>query len=83
MAEEELEKKEFDVLVSKSYAYIKKYVSDHPYLLYKGLPLIVAIYVLYPLIFTVWEWLPWIWSSYEICRKISPKILLKGLKFLT
>jgi len=61
---------EFLDLLSSSASVIKSFLADHPEVLYKGVPLAVALYIFSPLLLTVWEWLPWLWASWEIYRRV-------------
>lgn len=39
-------------------------------LVIKGTPFVVAVYLLSPSLTIAWNWLPWLWSMWEIYRKI-------------
>ena len=68
----------FKALVNKSCGYITEYVRSRPDILYKGVPLLVAVYILSPVMFFAWEWMPWIWASYEIYRRVPLGIIATG-----
>ncbi len=71
-ASNEMTDKKFRDLISSSYEYIGKYIKDNPRIFYKGVPLIIAIYILFPVLLMTWEWLPWIWASFELYNRIPP-----------
>lgn len=68
----EIAEHELASLLSKSKDAILEYISAHPEVIYKGVPVVAILYILYPFIFTFWTWLPWIWASYQTYR-IIPK----------
>jgi len=57
-------------ILSKTCENVRKYIQDHPEIIYKGVPLLIALYILSPVLFFTWEWLPWIWASYELYNRI-------------
>lgn len=56
---------------------IKKFVVDHPQIIYKGVPFLFVLYLSYPIVESLWNWFPWIWASYDIYHKI-PKGVTSG-----
>jgi len=50
-----------------------RFLRHNPDIIYKGAPLLVAFYFVSPVITTTWAWLPWIWASYDIARRIPPE----------
>jgi hypothetical protein len=50
---------------------IRDFLLQNPQILYKGVPLAVAIYVLYPLIVGGIAFLPYLWAMYY-CYSITP-----------
>ena len=47
-----------------------RFVRLNPDIVYKGAPVVVVAYFFSPIIITAWEWLPWIWVSYDIARRV-------------
>ena len=43
---------------------INYFIYHHPNLFFRGVPTLFFIYMSYPILFFVWEWLPWIWVCY-------------------
>ena len=77
----ELSENELITLLSKSKEVILEFISNHPDFFYKGIPVVLVVYMVYPFIFTFWTWLPWIWASYQTYQ-ILPKgtfSLISGL----
>ena len=58
----EISESEFKDLVSSSVGKVKKFLVDNPQVVYKGIPLLMVIYLFYPLVLAGWYWLPWIWG---------------------
>ena len=54
---------------------INYFIYHHPNLFFRGVPTLFFIYMSYPILFFVWEWLPWIWVCYEIYKKLPNEIL--------
>lgn len=48
----------------------KTYISDHPEIIYKGVPLAAACYILSPVLVLTWQYLPWLWAVYEIYSRL-------------
>ena len=69
---EEISETEFKSLVYSSADKIKQFVIDNPQVVYKGIPLLLAIYLFYPIILAGWYWLPWICATYEAYNRIPP-----------
>nr|QBK85629.1 MAG: uncharacterized protein LCMAC101_02240 [Marseillevirus LCMAC101] len=69
---EEISETEFKDLVSSSVDKVKKFLADNPQVVYKGVPLLLFIYLFYPILLAGWYWFPWIWASYEIYNSIPP-----------
>ncbi len=69
---QEMTENEFASLLSKSKDVIVEYVMAHPHILYKGIPVVAVLCLAWPLIFTFWSWLPWMWASY-LTYTIIPK----------
>lgn len=67
---ESITESELSKLLTKSTEAIRDYLLQHPGILYKGIPLVVIIWMVYPLLATAWAWLPWVWASYEIYKII-------------
>ena len=65
MSSEEINESELSELLKKSKDTILEYIHSHPEVIYKGIPLVFIIYMIYPFLFTFWAWLPWIWASYH------------------
>jgi hypothetical protein len=59
----------------KPFLVIKEYIINHPNVVYKGVPLVIGIYIIYPVIFLLWGWLPWVWACWEIYNKIPQPIV--------
>ena len=62
---EEFSEAKFKDLVCSSASKINQFIKDNPQVVYKGVPLMLAIYLLYPVFLVGWHWLPWMWSVYE------------------
>ena len=56
--------------LSDSKKYMIDCVRDNPEIFYKGVPLAMAIYIFFPMIIFLWEWLPWITSVYFVYQRI-------------
>lgn len=85
---EEISEKELKNLVSSSASKVKQFIIDHPQVVYKGIPLIMVIYLFYPVLLAGWYYLPWIWAIYTIYKDvpigtISAVIQLKKVAFDT
>ena len=50
-----------------------RFIQRNPDLIYKGAPLALAAYFISPMIVTAWVWLPWIWVTYDIARRVPPE----------
>lgn len=70
-------------MLTKSREVINKYIRDNPEILYKGIPIALAIYILSPTLFMAWEWLPWLWATYEIYNRIPEGTIPFAVKFTT
>jgi len=55
----------FEFLIKKPVSYIVSYIGDNPQALYKGIPLIFAVYNMVPIISGVWAWLPCVYKIYQ------------------
>jgi len=66
----EISESEFKDLVSSSVGKVKEFLVANPQVVYKGIPLLLVIYLFYPLLLAGWYWLPWIWASYEVYNRI-------------
>lgn len=53
-------------------AKVQEFIYNHPEIITKGIPLAVAVYILFPVFVTAWAWLPWIWASYQIYTTLPP-----------
>jgi hypothetical protein len=73
--DENKEKISINYLFSKLYYLIEEYVKNNPEIIYKGIPLVVAIYIMHPTLFLFWNWLPWIWTSYEIYNRTPQPVI--------
>jgi len=69
---EEINEKELKNLVSSSTSKIKQFLIDNPQVVYKGIPLIMVIYLFYPVLLAGWYYLPWIWTTYQVYQTIPP-----------
>jgi hypothetical protein len=69
---EEISEKELKNLVSSSASKVKQFIIDHPEVVYKGIPLIMVIYLFYPVLLAGWYYLPWIWATYQVYQTIPP-----------
>ena len=80
----ENEKQNFSV--KEILVFVKNFTEDHPTIAYKIAPLSVGVYILFPLVEMVWNWLPWIWVMFDIYKKIPPEglkdVYEKGKKYL-
>jgi hypothetical protein len=76
------EENSYKTIFVYSFEYIKKFVTDHPGVIYKGVPLAVALYILSPVLVVVWRWLPWIWAVYEVYRHVPPGSVPAAIEFL-
>ena len=61
---------------------MSNYIKDHPELLYKGIPLLMAIYMFSPIFILIWAYLPWIWALYTIYRQIPTRTIAYSIDFL-
>ena len=68
----EISEKEFKNLISSSANKVKQFLIDNPQVVYKGVPLLLFIYLFYPILLAGWYWFPWIWASYEAYNRIPP-----------
>lgn len=50
-----------------------RFIRHNPDVIYKGTPIILAVYFISPVISITWEWLPWLWATYDISRRIPPE----------
>lgn len=57
-------------VTKKLFVELYSYAVDNPTILYRGVPLIILLYISGPMIFTVWEWGPWLWMIYGIYSKL-------------
>jgi len=57
------------------WTYFKNFMASHPEIFYKGIPAIFFVYLSFPALILIWQWLPWIWAGYEIYHKIPPGTL--------
>ena len=64
------EKKEDIPLPQSKLEEIKTYILNNPSLIYKGIPLVMSAYILSPVFFLTWQWLPWLWACYELYTHI-------------
>jgi len=78
---EEITETEVVSLLSKSVETIKAYLMAHPGVICKGIPVVVIVWMIYPLLIAAWGWLPWMWASYEV-YKILPRGTLSLLTSL-
>lgn len=79
----EITEAEVRSLISKSAEAIKNYIWTHPGVLYKGIPLVIFLWLAAPAIMMMWSWLPWAWASYGIYKTLpvnSLKIVLSLFK---
>jgi hypothetical protein len=51
--------------------FIKNFVSNHPQLIYKSSCVVIVIYLIFPIINFIFQWLPWIWVFYEMYNRIT------------
>lgn len=70
ITEEEVEK----VIKQPSFQ-VLDFIKSHPYIIYKGLPLAVSLYFLYPFLLSVGGWLPVLWSAYHVYSRIPPGVI--------
>ena len=49
---------------------IYNFVNNHPVLIYKGLPIILVLYMLYPLIYILFYYSPWLMTTYVVYSKL-------------
>lgn len=71
----EINETEFRDLVSSSASKVKQFLVDNPQVVYKGAPLLLFIYLFYPILLTGWYWLPWIWAIYTIYRDMPSETI--------
>lgn len=75
MPETEITEEKLKHLLSTSTEHITEFIIKHPEIIYKGVPLIIAIYILSPAVIVIWHWLPWLWATYEVYRRIPQGIV--------
>ena len=63
--------KNLDVQINSLFEATKGYVVTHPSLIYKGLGIVIFIYMFYPLMWWMWQWFPWIWAGSDIYVKYT------------
>ena len=81
--DDEITEAEVKNLISKSAETIKNYIWAHPGVLYKGIPLVIFLWLAAPALMVMWSWLPWAWASYGIYKTLpvgSLKIALSLFK---
>ncbi len=66
----EIDETGFNDLVSSSTGKIKQFLMDNPRVVYKGIPLLMVIYLFYPILLTGLYWFPWIWATIEVYNRI-------------
>ncbi len=67
---EEISEKEFKDLVSSSASKVKQFLVDNPQVVFKGVPVLMVIYLFYPAIAVGWYWFPWAWALYQAYNSI-------------
>lgn len=69
---EEISETEFKNLVSSSASKVKQFLLDNPHVVFKGIPVLLAIYFFYPVLLVGWYYLPWVWVTFQVYQSIPP-----------
>lgn len=58
------------------------FVTSHPTLFYKGLPLLFMLYMVYPLLYQLFYISPWVFTSYKVYEMIPSGTIPISTKYV-
>jgi len=61
---------DFKILVGQGACVVGNFVYNNPQILYKGMPILLAVYTFYPLIAFSWKIVPMAMAAYDIYNRI-------------
>lgn len=64
------DKERINQYLYEAFTVIYNFINDHPVLIYKGIPIILVLYMLYPLVYILFYYSPWIMTTYVVYSKL-------------